>query len=124
MEIAMRSSTPIKKISHSPAASTKKPTRCCLLSPLLLIALSGCATFQKCDSNACADDAKITSDVQARLQQQPDLERPDLLNVQTKNHVVYLSGSVSAGLESREAESVALEAPGVTRVVNSIYVTK
>ncbi len=43
--------------------------------------------------------------------------------MQTVNHVVYLNGFVDEGLQSRTAESVAFEAPGVTRVVNSIAVT-
>jgi osmotically-inducible protein OsmY len=36
------------------------------------------------------------------------------------NGVVYLSGTVSAGLQSRIAESVARQVNGVTRVVNLI----
>jgi osmotically-inducible protein OsmY len=46
-----------------------------------------------------------------------------LILVQTLDHVVYLNGQVSTGLESRAAESVALATPEVTRVVNLISVT-
>jgi BON domain len=53
----------------------------------------------------------------------PELEPPNSIQVQTLNHVVYLNGMVGEGLQSSEAESVALGAPGVTRVVNSITVT-
>jgi osmotically-inducible protein OsmY len=40
--------------------------------------------------------------------------------VQTLNHVVYLTGLVDTDLERQMAESVALEAKGVAKVVNSI----
>jgi hypothetical protein len=42
--------------------------------------------------------------------------------LQTLDHVVYLSGEVSAGEMSRTAEAVAPKSPGVTRVVNNIAV--
>jgi osmotically-inducible protein OsmY len=35
-------------------------------------------------------------------------------------NVVYLSGTVSDGLEGREAEAAALQTPGVTQVVNQL----
>jgi osmotically-inducible protein OsmY len=40
--------------------------------------------------------------------------------VQTLDHVVYLSGVVDTDLERQMAESVAREAPGVAKVINSI----
>jgi osmotically-inducible protein OsmY len=40
--------------------------------------------------------------------------------VQTLNHVVYLNGVVDTDLERQMAESVAHEAEGVAKVVNSI----
>ena len=61
--------------------------------------------------------------MRARLDQHPVLGAPNLIEVQTFDHVVYLNGMVSQGLEGREAESVALEAPGVTHVVNLLAVT-
>lgn len=39
------------------------------------------------------------------------------------DHLLYLNGMVGTGLESQEVESIAFEAPGVMRVVNSIAVT-
>jgi osmotically-inducible protein OsmY len=58
--------------------------------------------------------------VHALFDQHPALEPPNLLEVQTLNHVVYLTGLVDTDLERQMAESVALEAKGVAKVVNSI----
>jgi osmotically-inducible protein OsmY len=58
--------------------------------------------------------------VRALFDQHPALEPPNLLEVQTLNHVVYLTGLVDTDLERQMAESVALEAKGVAKVVNSI----
>jgi BON domain len=89
---------------------------------ILAAALPGCAAFRQ--SSDPAVDQKITADVEARFRQHPELEAPDLIDVQTINRVVYLNGTVSAGLQRDYAESVASRAPGVTKVVNSISVTK
>ena len=50
----------------------------------------------------------------------PELEPPNLLQVQTLNHVVYLTGVVDTDYEQQMAEIVARQAPGVTKVINSI----
>ncbi|MDX6458818.1 MAG: hypothetical protein QOE55_2515, partial [Acidobacteriaceae bacterium] len=89
---------------------------------ILAAALPGCAAFPQ--SSDPAVDQKITADVEARFRQHPELEAPDLIDVRTINRVVYLSGTVSAGLQRDYAESVASRAPSVTKVVNSISVTK
>jgi osmotically-inducible protein OsmY len=44
--------------------------------------------------------------------------------VQTFHRVVYLNGQVNDGFSRSIAESVALQAPGVLKVVNSIAVEK
>ena len=80
--------------------------------------LSGCATFEKCGFKGCPGDAQITAEVKALFDRHPELGTS--INVQTLDHVVYLYGLVDTPLGSDIAESVALEAPGVTRVVNSI----
>ena len=87
---------------------------------ILTVALPGCATFRE---GGAADDAKISANVQTQLDRRPELGPPHSIDVQTIDHVVYLNGFVSAGLESETAESVADEAPGVARVVNNIAVT-
>jgi len=53
-----------------------------------------------------------------------ELEAPNLLQVQTIDRVVYLSGSVATGLQRRDAEAVANQVQGVSKVVNSIAVAK
>jgi len=100
-----------------------KPTRHALAFALILTgALSGCATYNKCGIDGCRGDAKITANVEAQFDQYPELGGPNSIHVQTLDHVVYLSGLVSAGIESRTAESVAREVPDVSRVVNSVAV--
>jgi osmotically-inducible protein OsmY len=88
-----------------------------------LAVLAGCAvyeTYQKCGFAGCPDDQRITRDVQALLSQYPALQPPNLIDVKTLDHVVYLNGLVDTDLERQLAESVAAGAKGVTRVVNSI----
>jgi osmotically-inducible protein OsmY len=90
---------------------------------ILAGALAGCATYNKCGLEGCAGDAKVTSDVQTVFDQHPDLGAPGAVGVQTLDHVVYLSGFVTTGLERDTAVSLAQSAPGVARVVDSIAVT-
>lgn len=82
--------------------------------------LSGCATYRTCGFGGCPGDATITADIQSLFAQHSTLEPPTLIDVQTLDHVVYLYGLVDTDVERQLAESVALEAPGVARVVNSI----
>jgi osmotically-inducible protein OsmY len=89
---------------------------------ILACAATGCATYGKCGLGGCAGDANVTANVQAQFNRYPDLGPPNSIDVQTLDHVVYLNGLVSAGLQRREAESVALGTPGVTQVVDSIAV--
>jgi osmotically-inducible protein OsmY len=86
-------------------------------------ALGGCATYGKCGLEGCPSDAKITAKVQAAFNHHPDLGPPNSINIQTLNHVVYLSGEVSEGNMSEAAESVAHKIKGVTKVVNTIAVS-
>jgi osmotically-inducible protein OsmY len=90
-----------------------------LIGGLILIsALSGCATFEKCGFKGCTGDAQITAEVKALLDSHPELGTS--IYVQTLDHVVYLYGLVDTPFGSEIAESVAREAPSVTRVVSSI----
>jgi osmotically-inducible protein OsmY len=66
-------------------------------------------------------DAQITTNVESRLNQHPEIGTE--VNVQTLNHVVYLSGFVAAGEIRATAENVAGAAPGVSKVVDTIAVT-
>jgi osmotically-inducible protein OsmY len=90
---------------------------------VLAVALSGCAAYRKCGFEGCAGDAKIAAEVRALFQQHPVLQPPNLLTVQTLNHVVYLYGLVDTDYEREIAELVALQAPGVAKVVNSIGIS-
>ena len=85
-------------------------------------AVSGCATDQPGDGKMT--DRQIRADVQARINQNPDVGLPDSVRVETRDHVVYLSGYVSTGLMKQTAEDLARETAGVTRVVNEIGITK
>jgi osmotically-inducible protein OsmY len=103
--------------------TNRKPLYALASFLILTVALAGCATVRECGSNACADDAKISANVQTQLDRRPELGPPHSIDVQTIDHVVYLNGFVSAGLESETAQSVADEVPGVARVVSNIAVT-
>jgi osmotically-inducible protein OsmY len=87
-------------------------------------ALAGCSSYGKCAAGACGGDAAITTNVQTHLDQHPELGSPHSIKVQTINGVVYLNGLVNDGLEKGIAESVALQTPGVLKLVNSITVRK
>jgi osmotically-inducible protein OsmY len=89
----------------------------------LLGALSGCATYRKCGLSGCPGDAPITTKVQAQLDQYPVLQAPNSVRVQTLDRVVYLYGQVDTDLERELAESVAIDAAGGVRVVDSIAVS-
>ena len=89
---------------------------------ILIIALSGCAALEKCGFAGCPDDAKITTDVNEQFRQHADLSPPNLLNVQTLDHVVYLSGTVSLDLQRYHAEEVARQASDGALIVDTISV--
>jgi len=102
--------------------SSTNRLRALVTASIIVAALAGCAASPQPSDPAA--DQKITADVEARFRQHPELEAPDLIDVQTINRVVYLNGTVSAGLQRDYAESVASRAPGVKKVVNSISVSK
>lgn len=91
---------------------------------LIAIGLSGCATYETCGTQGCAGDQKITANVRAAFDQHPELGAPNSVSVETVNHVVYLSGSVSEGNMRATAESTARQIKGVARIEDTIYVTK
>ena len=89
---------------------------------LLLACLTGCTTYRHCGLRGCPGDDAITARVAAQLQHYPALQAPNSVRVQTLDHVVYLYGLVDTDLERQLAESVAVEAAGGARVVDSIAV--
>ena len=97
-----------------------RPAYLVALAVLVTGTLSACAAYRKCGFTGCPGDANITANVQAQFRQHPALEPPNLLHVQTPDHVVYLTGQVDTELERSMAESLARDVAGVKRVVNSI----
>jgi osmotically-inducible protein OsmY len=108
------------KISRRFGRKMSRPGTVHLITLGLVIAgvLTGCATFAKCGFTGCPGDAQVTAEVNALFDRHPEFGTS--IHVQTLDHVVYLNGLVDTPLDSAIAESVALEAPGVTRVVSSI----
>jgi len=93
------------------------------LAVCMACALAACAPFEKCGFAGCPGDAQITADVRALFEQHPELGPAGLLSVQTLDGVVYLYGVVTTDLVREQAESIALQARGVNKVVNSLGVT-
>jgi osmotically-inducible protein OsmY len=98
----------------------------------LVITIAWCAglaacgvvrTYEKCGFAGCPDDQQVSRAVLLLFSRHPVLEAPNLISVNTLDHVVYLNGLVDTDLERQLAESVAADAPGVARVVNSIGVS-
>src|SRR5271169_811624 len=92
------------------------------LAIVLIGALPACATYEKCGLSGCPGDAQITAAVSALLDQHPGVGSPGAVSVQTLNGVVYLYGVVDTDLMREEAGEIALHAPNVKKVVNSIGV--
>jgi osmotically-inducible protein OsmY len=88
--------------------------------------LTGCAAYdayEKCGLRGCPGDAQITAQIRSQINQRPDLES-GAISVQTLDHVVYLYGVVSSGLEISDAESIARSVPGVREVMNSMAISQ
>jgi osmotically-inducible protein OsmY len=62
---------------------------------MLIGALAGCATYEKCGLEGCASDRKISAQVETLLNAHPELGPPGSISVETLNGVVYLDGLVS-----------------------------
>ena len=66
------------------------------------------------------DDAGITAEVKSAIAQRRDLQAPNQIYVETRDHVVYLSGRVYSSLSGDGAMELARKVPGVTQVVSTI----
>ena len=93
------------------------------LAACLAWALTGCAAYEKCGFAGCPGDAQITADVRALFDRHPELGPSGLLTVQTLDGVVYLYGVVTTDLVREQAQSIALQASNVKKVVNSLGVS-
>jgi osmotically-inducible protein OsmY len=89
---------------------------------MLIGALGGCATIEKCGLEGCASDRQISAQVKALLNAHTELGPPGSISVETLNGVVYLDGLVTGGLAKRSVDSIVRQAAGVKRVVNGISV--
>jgi osmotically-inducible protein OsmY len=69
------------------------------------------------------DDVQITVDVQGAIAQHRELGAPNQIYVDTRDHVVFLSGMVYNFLMEDDATEIARQVPGVNRVVSAIWVT-
>jgi osmotically-inducible protein OsmY len=85
-----------------------------------LLSVAGCASLERCGIEGCPDDRRITAHVRVLFAQDPSLEAPNLVTVQTVDHVVYLKGLVDTPYQQQLAAYLASQAAGVTRVVNMI----
>jgi osmotically-inducible protein OsmY len=92
------------------------------LAMVIVEALFGCALDRPAATGARQEDASIAANVKAVLDQHPDLGPPNLIYVDVRDHVVYLSGLVNTGLTVANAEALARQVPGVARVVDSMGV--
>ena len=91
----------------------KSPLYLYVLFALLLSLELGCAKRP--------DDAKITSDIQAKFSQDSGLSSKQL-SVQAANGVVTLSGTVDNDAQRNAASQQAAAIPGVKTVVNNLQV--
>jgi len=78
--------------------------------------LGACNTFRS------ADDKTITTNIQAKLFNDPVLKTRDI-RVDARNGVVTVSGTVSTDLERSAVERIAREQDGVKNVINQLTVT-
>jgi osmotically-inducible protein OsmY len=96
------------------------PIRLCALAIFFSSALGACASYEKCGFGGCPGDAQLAAGVRAAFEEHPELEPPNLIKVQSVDHVVYLYGLVDTDFQRQMAESVAHQTPGVAKVINSI----
>ena len=98
-----------------------KPICTLAFASMLAGVLAGCADFRQFGSES-APDSQITANAEAKLDQTPDLGPPGTIRVQTRDHEVYLNGTVISGFEKRNAEAIVRQVPGVEQVANNIDV--
>ncbi|MDQ3071079.1 MAG: BON domain-containing protein, partial [Acidobacteriota bacterium] len=73
------------------------------------------------DATPVVADAGITAAVKARLLADPDVAGLRI-DVDTRDKIVTLTGSVKSAAQITEAEKIARETPGVARVINNLKV--
>lgn len=93
-----------------------------VISAVALLTVSGCAVVRGQETvGAYVDDATITTQVKARLLEDPNVAGTSI-SVETLNGVVMLSGFAKNATEKATAESIARKVTGVKSVKNEIAV--
>ena len=83
---------------------------------------TGCAVVRDQQSvGSYVDDAGITSQVKSRFAEDPKVSAM-AIKVETLKGAVQLSGFAKSSSERANAEAIAKDVPGVTRVINNIAV--
>jgi osmotically-inducible protein OsmY len=101
----------------------KAPYPVAVAACLIAGALAGCVgnrAVDRCASGGCTGDARLTAEVEARLNQHPELRPPNLVYVRAHDGVVHLSGLVSTELQREIAVAAAQQVPGERKVLNDI----
>jgi osmotically-inducible protein OsmY len=101
---------------------TLRPRRCPgLLATLLVAVVGACQTVTPQTLQREIDDAVITAAVKRRIFTDP-IATSGAVNVETVRSRVYLRGVVPTAREKNRAYELAIEVPGVLRVVNDLEV--
>jgi osmotically-inducible protein OsmY len=99
-----------------------RTTLAAVISAVALLTVSGCAVVRGQETvGAYVDDATITTQVKARLLEDPNVAGTSI-SVETLNGVVMLSGFAKNATEKTTAESIARKVNGVKSVKNEIAV--
>ena len=99
-----------------------RTTLAAVISAVALLTVSGCAVVRGQETvGAYVDDSTITTQVKARLLEDPNVAGTSI-SVETLNGVVMLSGFAKNATEKATAESIARKVTGVKSVKNEIAV--
>jgi hyperosmotically inducible periplasmic protein len=86
------------------------------------VTLTGCAVVRDQQSvGSYIDDTTITTQVKARFAEDPTVSAMSI-NVETLKGVVQLAGFAKTNAERQQAETIAANVKGVSRVTNDIIV--
>jgi osmotically-inducible protein OsmY len=91
-----------------------------VLAGVLVGEVAGCASVGTCGFGGCPDDSKLNAAVWATLKSHPAAQPPNLVHVQTLNHVVFLRGQVDTDTERLSLEEAARGVAGVKCVQDLI----
>jgi osmotically-inducible protein OsmY len=91
----------------------------CLIAGTV-VACVGDRAVDRCASGGCTGDIRLTAEVEARLDQHPELRPPNMVYVRAHHGVVYLSGEVSTELQREIAVAAAQQVPGERKVLDDI----